>query len=304
MVLSMMENSILKRNELCPCGSGLKFKKCCMERRAAEQDATRTYYRKHGIRLKTPEEVEGIRRSGVLVLDLLELAGKLARPGAVTGEIDRVLAEETARRGGISAPLNYRGFPCSTCISINEVICHGIPGERVLMDGDIVNIDVTTVLDGFYADASKTFMIGSVAPEAARLVEITRECLRRGIQAVKPGNTLGDIGWAIQSFAESRRCSVVRDFVGHGIGLEFHEAPQIMHTGRRGNGIRLVPGMVFTIEPMINLGRAESRVLKDGWTAVTVDGSLSAQFEQTILVTDDGFESLTPFEPEFFLNPV
>lgn len=302
---STLLSRITGRNDLCPCGSGQKYKKCCMAKAEAEQPATPpNYYRRHGIRLKTPEQVEGIRRSGRVVLELLELAERLVRPGAVTGEIDRILAEHTARCGATSAPLNYRGFPKSTCISINEVICHGIPGERVLLEGDIVNVDVTTVLDGYYADASKTFAVGAIVPEAAHLIEVTRECLRRSMQAVKPGNTLGDVGWAIQSHAEAQGCSVVRDFVGHGIGLEFHEAPQVMHTGRRGNGIKLVPGMVFTIEPMINQGRPESRILRDGWTAVTMDGSLSAQFEQTVLVTPDGFVSLTPYEPDFFLKPV
>ncbi len=294
----------VKRNESCPCGSGLKYKKCCLGKHTAEAAATNNYYRRHGIRLKTPEQIEGIRRSGRLVLELLEMAGKLVCPGAVTGEIDRILDEHTRRHGAISAPYQYRGYPKSTCISINDVICHGIPGERVLQLGDIVNVDVTTLLDGYYADASKTFCVGQVSPQAAHLVDVTRECLRRGMQAVKPGHTLGDIGWAIQSHAESQGCSVVRDFVGHGIGLEFHEAPQVMHTGRRGNGIKLVPGMVFTIEPMINLGRPETRILRDGWTAVTIDGSLSAQFEQTVLVTANGFESLTPFEPDFYLKAV
>jgi methionyl aminopeptidase len=274
-----------------------------MEKNHVEVEASQRYYRRHGIRLKTQEEVEGIRRSGRLVLELLELAATLVRPGAVTGEMDAALADLTRRRGAISAPLHYRGFPKHTCISINEVICHGIPGERALVEGDIVNVDVTTILDGFYADASKTFCVGTVAPEAARLVAITRECLRRGMHAVRPGGALGDIGHAIQHFAEGQGCSVVRDFVGHGIGLEFHEAPQIMHTGRRGNGIVMVPGMVFTIEPMINLGRAASEILSDGWTAVTADRSLSAQFEQTLLVTENGFESLTPYEPAFFLEP-
>lgn len=302
---STLSNQLTGRNDPCPCGSGLKHKKCCMGKKTeAAPTPNHQYYRRQGIRLKTPEQVAGIERSGRLVLELLEMAGKLVRPGAVTGEIDRILAEHTAKNGAISAPLGYRGFPKSTCISINEVICHGIPGERVLLEGDIVNVDVTTLLDGYYADASKTFAVGEISPDAAHLIKVTRECLRRGMQAVRPGNTLGDIGWAIQSHAESQGCSVVRDFVGHGIGVEFHEAPQVMHTGRRGNGIKLVPGMVFTIEPMINLGRAESKILRDGWTAVTVDGSLSAQFEQTVLVTEEGFSSLTPFEPEFFLKPV
>lgn len=303
-VTSILAEAI-RRNDLCPCGSGLKYKKCCMDKKMSDlQVNEREYFKRHGIRLKTPEDVEGIRRSGRLVMELLDMAAGLVRPGAVTAEIDQILADHTRKRHATSAPLNYRGYPKSTCISINEVICHGIPGPRALCDGDIVNVDVTTVLDGYYADASKTFLVGDVSPEAAGLVEVARECLRRGMQAVKPGNTLGDIGWAIQSYAEGRRCSVVRDFVGHGIGRDFHEPPQVMHAGRRGCGIRLVPGMVFTIEPMINLGRPGSKVLDDGWTAVTVDGSLSAQFEQTILVVPDGFESLTPFDPEFYNDPV
>lgn len=297
--------AVAGRNDVCPCGSGLKYKKCCMGKAASAAPVpSSNYYRRQGIRLKTPEQIAGIERSGRLVLELLEIAGNLVRPGAVTGEIDRILAEHTGRSGATSAPLGYRGFPKSTCISINEVICHGIPGERALLNGDIVNVDVTTVLDGYYADASKTFAVGDVSPHAAHLIAVTRECLRRGMQAVRPGGTLGDIGWAIQSHAEAEGCSVVRDFVGHGIGMDFHEAPQVMHTGRRGNGIKLVPGMVFTIEPMINLGRPDSKILRDGWTAVTVDGSLSAQFEQTVLVTEDGFASLTPFEPDYFLKPV
>ena len=296
------ESAVISRNDPCGCGSGLKYKKCCMEKQVVDKDSAAVYYRKHGIRLKTPEEIEGIRQSGRLVLELLEMAARLVKPGAVTRDIDRILAEHTQARGAVSAPLGYRGYPKSTCISVNEVICHGIPGDLTLKEGDIVNIDVTTILNGYYADASKTFEVGSVSAEASRLVAITRECLRLGMHATKPGNTLGDIGHAIQSYAEARRCSVVRDFVGHGTGLEFHEAPQIMHTGRRGNGIVLVPGMVFTIEPMINLCRADSRVLKDGWTAVTADGSLSAQFEQTLVVTPSGFESLTPYEPEYYLT--
>jgi len=275
-----------------------------MDKPLVEQNYNQAYYRKHGIRLKTPAEIAGIRESGKLVLDLLDIAATLVKPGAITGELDRILSEYTRQRGAISAPLNYRGYPKSTCISINEVICHGIPGKRELKEGDIVNVDVTTILNGYYADASKTFEVGKVTLEAAHLVSVTRDCLKRGMQAVKPGNTLGDVGYAIQSYAEAQRFSVVRDFVGHGIGLEFHEAPQVMHTGRRGNGIIMVPGMVFTIEPMINIGRPESKILDDNWTAVTADGSLSAQFEQTILVTPEGFESLTPYEPEYFLKPL
>jgi methionyl aminopeptidase len=179
---------------------------------------------------------------------------------------------------------------------VNEVICHGIPGERILKDGDIVNVDVTPILNGYYADANKTFFVGTPGSKAQKIVEAARESLKRGMSAIKPGNTIGDIGWAIQEYAESRGCSVVREFVGHGVGFDFHEAPQVPHFGRRGEGVTLVPGMVFTIEPMINLGARHLTILEDNWTAVTKDGSLSAQFEQTFLVTDQGFESLTPYD--------
>jgi methionyl aminopeptidase len=182
------------------------------------------------------------------------------------------------------------------CVSVNEVICHGIPGSRVLQDGDIVNVDVTSILDGYYADANKTYFVGTPGSDARKIVAVARECLRRGMAVVKPGNTVGDIGWAIQSYAEAQGCSVVREFVGHGVGLDFHEPPQVPHFGQQGEGIALIPGMVFTIEPMINLGRKELRILDDDWTAVTRDGSLSAQFEQTVLVTETGCESLTPWE--------
>ena len=204
--------------------------------------------------------------------------------------------EFTIKNGAQPAPLNYRGFPKSVCVSINEEVCHGIPGKRVLKDGDIVNVDITSVLNTYYADANKTFFVGTPGSDARKIVHVARECLNRGISMVKPGNTVGDIGWAIQTYAEDQGCSVVRDFVGHGVGFEFHEPPQIPHFGQKEQGIRLIPGMVFTIEPMINLGGKELRILADDWTAVTRDGSLSAQFEQTILVTQNGYESLTPYD--------
>ncbi|MCP5050021.1 MAG: type I methionyl aminopeptidase, partial [bacterium] len=187
------------------------------------------------------------------------------------------------------------GFPKSICVSINEVICHGIPGNRVIKDGDIVNVDITSILNDYYADANKTFFAGTPDSDARKIVDIARECLKRGMSVVKPGNTIGDIGWAIQTYAEEQGCSVVREFVGHGVGFGFHEAPQVPHFGQKGTGITLIPGMVFTIEPMINLGRKEVKILDDNWTAVTKDGLLSAQFEQTILVTENGVESLTPY---------
>jgi methionyl aminopeptidase len=286
------------RNDPCPCGSGVKYKKCCMLKPGGEPelDIESVYARKYRIRVKTAAEIEGIRRAGELVVRTLEMVEPRIRPGIRTDDINTWVHEFTVGHGGVPAPLNYRGFPKSVCVSVNEVICHGIPGDRVLADGDIVNVDVTTILDGYYADANKTYFVGAPGPDACKIVAVARECLRRGMGAVAPGNTLGDIGWAIQSHAESQGCSVVREFVGHGVGIEFHEAPQIPHFGQPGAGIALIPGMVFTIEPMINLGRKELRILEDDWTAITRDGSLSAQFEQTVLVTPEGCESLTPWE--------
>ncbi|MFP3928355.1 MAG: type I methionyl aminopeptidase, partial [Desulfobacteraceae bacterium] len=228
--------------------------------------------------------------------ETLDFVERNIRVGMRTEEIDSLVSGLTAERGAVSAPLNYRGYPKSVCVSVNEVVCHGIPGERVLNDGDIVNVDVTPILDGYYADTSKTFFVGTPGPEAEKIVKVARCCLREGMAMARPGNRVGDIGWAIQRYAESQGCSVVREFVGHGVGFDFHEPPQIPHYGRRGQGIVLLPGMVFTIEPMINLGGRELHILPDDWTAVTDDGSLSAQFEQTILITEDGCESLTPYE--------
>jgi len=287
----------VRRNDPCPCGSGLKYKKCCMNRETI-LDAGQNrdlYCRKYNIRLKDEKDIEGIRRAGRLALRTLDLVGSHIRPGITTEEINTLVHEFTIQHGAIPAPLHYRGFPKSVCVSVNEVICHGIPGDRVLKDGDIVNVDVTPILKGYYADTNMTFFVGTPGPDAKKIVAVAAQCLKKGMSMVRPGNRIGDIGWAIQTYAESQGCSVVREFVGHGVGLEFHEPPQIPHYGRKGDGILLIPGMVFTIEPMINLGRKELNVLSDNWTAVTRDGSLSAQFEQTILVTKTGFESLTPF---------
>ena len=285
----------ISRNAPCPCGSGKKYKRCCMENSAPKPPADRQYAQRHRIRIKTPEQIEGIRRAGRLVIETLDLVETHIRPGLATEAIDTLVHEFTIRHGARPAPLNYRGYPKSVCVSINEVICHGIPDERALQDGDIVNVDVTSILDGYYADANKTFFVGTPGPDAQKIVTIARQCLAKGMAMVKPGNTIGDIGHVIQLHAEGHGCSVVREFVGHGVGIDFHEAPQVPHYGQPGAGIRLVPGMVFTIEPMINLGRKELDVLDDGWTAVTRDGSLSAQFEQTLLVTDSGVDSLTPY---------
>lgn len=285
------------RNDACPCGSGLKYKKCCLDKSdPAAIDMKNHYKEKYKILLKDSTDVRGIRDAGQLVIDTLDLVASEIRPGMLTDEINTLVHEFTLNRGAKPATLNYRGYPKSVCVSVNEVICHGIPGRRVLEDGDIVNVDVTPILTGYYADASKTFFVGKPGSEAKKIVKVARESLKHGMDAVNPGNTIGDIGWAIQHYAEGQGCSVVREFVGHGVGFEFHEAPQIPHFGNKGDGIILVPGMVFTIEPMINLGQRHLKILNDNWTAVTRDGSLSAQFEQTVLVTQDGYESLTPYE--------
>jgi methionyl aminopeptidase len=285
------------RNDPCPCGSGFKYKRCCLGRNPSRTiDIKKLYAEQYKIRLKNSKDIKGIRKSGRLVLDTLDLVESEIRAGTTTDDINTSVHEFTVKNGGIPAPLNYRSFPKSVCVSVNEVICHGIPGDKVLQDGDIANVDVTTILKGYYADASKTFFVGTPSPEARKIVRVARESLKIGMSMVRPGNTIGDIGWAIQRYAEGQGCSVVRGFTGHGVGFEFHEPPQVPHFGEKGVGITLVPGMVFTLEPMVNLGEKDLRILEDNWTAVTKDGSLSAQFEQTVLVTNDGFESLTPFD--------
>ncbi len=285
------------RNVVCPCGSGKKYKKCCIGKAGLQPvDLSQYYYKKHKIRLKQPEEIAGIREAGKLVVDTLAMVAQAIRPGMKTDELNTLVHEFTLRHNARPAPLNYKGFPKSVCTSVNEVICHGIPGERILLAGDIINVDVTSILNGFYADANKTFFVGTPGRDAQKIVNVARESLKAALDAVRPGNTIGDIGFAIQQYAEGQGCSVVREFVGHGIGCDFHEPPQVPHFGRKGEGIKLVPGMVFTVEPMINLGKAHLRILTDNWTAVTADGSLSAQFEQTVLVTETGYESLTPFD--------
>ncbi len=286
------------RNAPCPCGSGRKYKKCCIEkdRKTEPENLKDRYFQEYKIQLKEKIDIEGIKKAGELALATLDLVEPTIQAGITTDEINTLVHEFTISNGGVPAPLNYRGFPKSVCVSVNEVICHGIPGDRVLKDGDIVNVDVTPILNGYYADVNKTFFVGTPGPDARKIVSVARESLKRALSMVKPGNTVGDIGWAIQTYAEKKGCSVVREFVGHGVGLQFHEAPQIPHYGRKKTGIILVPDMVFTIEPMINFGGKSLRVLDDNWTAVTSDNSLSAQFEQTLLVTDDGFESLTPFD--------
>ena len=252
------------------------------------------------VTIKTPEEIEKMRVAGRLAAQVLKMIEPHVQPGVTTGELDRICHDYIVNElKAIPAPLNYRGFPKSVCISINHVICHGIPGDKVLKKGDIANIDVTVIKDEFHGDTSKMFYVGEPPILGRRLSEVAHEAMRIGIEMVRPGVRLGDIGHAIQTYAEKEGFSVVREYCGHGIGRVFHEDPQVLHYGRPGTGMALEPGMTFTIEPMINAGRAETRLLKDGWTVVTKDHSLSAQWEHTILVTPDGHEVLTqlPGEP-------
>jgi len=248
---------------------------------------------RRSIKIHGPEAFAGMRQAGQLAARTLDMIAPHVKPGVTTEEIDALCHEFIVAHGALPAPLNYRGFPKSTCTSINHVVCHGIPGDKRLRSGDIINIDVTVILDGWYGDTSRMFCAGRPAVKAARLIDVTFEAMWRGINAVRPGATLGDIGHAIQAYAEGERCSVVRDFCGHGLGRVFHDAPNVMHFGRPGEGEVLEAGMLFTIEPMINAGRHDVKILKDGWTAVTKDRSLSAQFEHSIGVTATGCEVFT-----------
>lgn len=249
--------------------------------------------RSTSIRLHGEDAFAGMRRAGRLTAEALDALVELVKPGVTTEELDEFVYEFALAHGAIPAPLNYRGFPRSICTSINHVVCHGIPGPRALKEGDIVNIDVTLIVDGWHGDSSRMYPVGQVSRAAERLMAVTYEALLRGIAAVKPGATTGDIGAAIQAYAESERCSVVRDFCGHGLGRVFHDRPNILHYGEPGEGLTLQPGMLFTIEPMINLGKPHVKILSDGWTAVTRDRSLSAQFEHTVGVTPTGAEVFT-----------
>ena len=248
-----------------------------------------------GIRIHGPEAYESMRKAGRLAAQVLDFITPVVQPGVSTGELDRMCADYTRDRGAISAPLNYRGFPKSICTSVNHVVCHGIPDDaKRLANGDIVNIDVTVILDGWHGDTSRMFLVGDkVGLRARKLVDVTHEAMMLGIAAVRPGAHLGDIGHAIQGFVEPKRFSVVQDFCGHGIGRIFHESPSVLHFGRKGAGPELKEGMFFTVEPMINAGKHEVKVLSDGWTAVTKDRSLSAQFEHTLGVTAQGCEIFT-----------
>lgn len=249
---------------------------------------------KDGIRIYEDADFAGMRAAGQLAAEILDAMSPLVFPGQTTGEIDRIITEMVEQAGAVSATIGYKGYKHASCISVNHVVCHGIPGDKVLKDGDILNIDVTVIVDGWFGDTSRMYVAGKLPRKAERLIQVTHDALMLGIDAVKPGNTFGDIGHAIQSYVESHRMSVVRDFCGHGLGRVFHAPPNVLHYGRPGTGAMLEPGMFFTIEPMVNLGRPETKTLADDWTAVTRDKSLSAQFEHSVGVTETGVEIFTP----------
>lgn len=287
---------MLNRNEPCWCGSGLKYKKCHLEfDKKLISLKEKGYVVPTRDIIKTKEQIEGIKESAKINNGLLDLISVNIKEGMTTQEIDDMAYNYTISNGGTPAPLNYEGFPKSICTSVNSEVCHGIPSKDVILKrGDIINVDATTILNGYYSDASRMFMIGEVSEEARKLVEVTKECLKIGLEAVKPWGFLGDVGAAIQEHAESNGYSVVRDYGGHGVGLSMHEEPFVSHVGKRGTDMILVPGMIFTIEPMINAGGYELYIDEDDdWTAVTEDGSLSAQWEHTILVTENGTEIIS-----------
>lgn len=284
----------ITRNDPCWCGSGKKYKNCHLTFDEKLDD-----YEDQGYLItpyeyiKNEEQIEGIRKSGIANTEILDVVASKIKLGMTTEELNTIVHEETIKRGGIPAPLGYQGFPKSTCTSINNVICHGIPTEKqVLKDGDIVNVDVTTILDGYFADASRMFMIGDVSPEAKKIVEVTKEALEKAIKALKPYGDLNEVGRTIEPFIKSHGYSVVRALCGHGVGLEFHEEPQVDHYHSDEKGYLLIPGMTFTIEPMINQGTYDCIILEDQWTVITKDDKLSAQWENTILVTETGIEIL------------
>lgn len=284
----------LERNELCWCGSGQKSKKCgCGIGVKLDQLAAKGYQVPSKDLMKSEEVIEGMRASGRVTTQILDEVGALIQPGVSTEEINQFVHRRTLEMGGIPAPLNYHGFPKSTCTSINEVICHGIPSpDRFLKEGDIINVDVTTILNGYFSDASRMYCVGQVSDQAKRLIDVTKEALNLALSVVKPLATTNDIGQIIEQYALDNGYSVVEDFGGHGLGRVFHEDPFVFHFDTGEPGMVLLPGMTFTIEPMINEGEYECKVLDDNWTAVTADGKLSAQWEYTIVVTPSGAEIL------------
>jgi methionyl aminopeptidase len=248
---------------------------------------------REGIRIHQPDDFAGMHAAGRLAAEILDQVAPLVEVGVTTGALDDFIRGRIDAAGAISATIGYKGYRHASCISVNHVVCHGIPGDKRLKDGDVLNIDVTVIVDGWYGDTSRMYVAGKLGRKAERLIQVTHDALMKGIEAVRPGNTFGDIGRAIQAYGEAHRMSIVRDFCGHGLGRVFHAPPNVLHYGRAGTGPVLEPGMFFTIEPMINLGRAETKVLADDWTAVTRDKSLTAQFEHSIGVTEDGCEIFT-----------
>ena len=289
-----MSNKI-GRNDPCWCGSGKKYKKC-----HEEFDDKIAYIKSQGHEvpdhsiIKTPEQIEKIKESAKINIAVLDYVAENIRAGMTTQQIDDLVAEKTAELGGIPAPLNYEGYPKSVCTSINEIVCHGIPSDDVVLeDGDIVNVDVSTILDGYFSDSSRMFCIGDVSEEKRKLVEVTKECVEKGLEMVKPWTFLGDMGQAVHEHAMKNGFSVVREIGGHGVGLEFHEDPWVSYVSRAGEEMLLVPGMIFTIEPMVNMGTDKVYCDKeDGWTIYTADKKPSAQWEIMVLVTEDGHEVL------------
>ena len=257
----------------------------------------------NSIKIHTKDEFNHMRKAGSLAAECLDFITDFIKPGVSTLEIDKICHKFQKKHGATPAPLNYKGFPKSICTSVNHVVCHGIPSEKILNDGDIVNIDVTPIFNGWHGDTSRMYYVGSVKLKAQKLVESTYEAMMRGIEVVKPGNTTGDIGHAIQSYAEKKNYSVVKDFCGHGVGIDFHSPPSILHFGRPGEGEKLKEGMFFTIEPMINVGGPKVKILPDGWTAVTSDKSLSAQFEHSVGVTKNGCEIFTTSKKQYSYPP-
>ncbi|HEX8232917.1 MAG TPA: type I methionyl aminopeptidase [Caulobacteraceae bacterium] len=268
-----------------------------------QADALERPTRTNQIRRHAPEDFAGMRAAGRLAAECLDAITPEVKPGVLTETLDDLAREFILERGGLPACLFYKGYGKTTCISANHVVCHGTPGPRPLREGDIINIDVTVIVDGWHGDTSRMYGVGEIGPRARRLIDVTYEGLERGLAAIRPGNTFGDIGHAIQKYVESQRCSVVRDFCGHGLGRVFHDSPNVLHYGEPGKGARLEPGMFFTVEPMVNLGKSGVKVLADGWTAVTRDKSLSAQCEHSVGVTEDGVEVFT-LSPAGLFKPV
>ena len=284
------------RNDACWCGSGKKYKSCHMQmdNRIAQMAARGHEVPSHGI-IKTPEQIEGIRRSARINVAVLDEIAHQIHEGMATAEIDRIVSEMTRDMGGIPAPLDYKGYPYSVCTSVNDQVCHGFPSKDVILrSGDIINVDCSTILDGYFSDSSRMFMIGEVSEEKRRLVEVTRECCEKGLEEVKPWGFLGDMSQAVYDHAHANGYSVVREIGGHGVGLEFHEDPWVGYTGRRGTDMLLVPGMIFTIEPMINMGKPDVCThIENDWEIYTEDGPPSAQWELMVLVTENGHEVLS-----------